>query len=615
MKLSLNLQQKGLLLVAFPLLAELGFIGHLVHLQQQSEQAAERVAHSKAICISAENVIRNSYDSASAFVLFLVSKTPEYASRYETVTAKIKAQLKDLSQLVGTDPVQVQNYQKLDHEASETIDVMETIKKTMESPEGIHNSIEVAFLRRKVHQHLNLLFSASSAITEQEEHKNDLLTPLAKTAKEAEQHWLWLGVILNILVTCLAAIFFSRDITHRVGKIVNNAISLVNGNPLSAPLGGGDEISELDQVLHTAGKLLQEASRRESAIINNVQEAICSVNASFIFSRVSPAATKLWGYDDSELLGKRVLNLLPESAQKNFFDTMSGATKGEPSVKFEIEMKRKDESLVWVSWSGYWSASEQEFFCVAQDIDERKKLEQMKQDFVSMISHDLRSPLTAVNAFFHMLSVGTYGELSPKGTSMSKKVETSLTGVVRLLNDLLDVEKLESGLMQLRQEKTPVSSIIKDALDMVRPLAEQQKIGLELIAREDSTLMADASRLSQVVQNLLSNAVKFSPQGTSIQLFYGIDKTGQAEIRVTDRGPGISASDKELVFDRFRQLSNSNGIAVKGSGLGLAICKAIVEQHGGTVGVDSQLGMGSSFWVKLPAEVNIKHLAKTRMDA
>jgi signal transduction histidine kinase len=284
-------------------------------------------------------------------------------------------------------------------------------------------------------------------------------------------------------------------------------------------------------------------------------------------------------------------------------------------VKFEIEMKRKDDSLVWVSWSGYWSAAEQEFFCVAQDIDERKKLEQMKQDFVSMISHDLRSPLTAVNAFFHMLSIGTYGELSAKGTSMSKKVETSLTGVVRLLNDLLDVEKLESGLMQLRQEKTQVSSIIKDALDMVRPLAEQQKIGLELIAREDSTLMADASRLSQVVQNLLSNAVKFSPAGSCIQLFYGMDKNGQAEIRVTDRGPGISASDKELVFDRFRQLSNSNGIAVKGSGLGLAICKAIVEQHGGTVGVDSQLGMGSSFWVKLPAEVNIRNLAKTKADA
>jgi len=607
MKLSLNLQQKGLLLVALPLLTELGFIGHLVDLQQQSERAAQRVAHSKAICISAENVIRSSYDSASAFVLFLVSKTPTYAERYEAVAAKIQAQLKDLAQLVGDDPVQKENYQKLDHESTETTEVMETIKRTMESQDSIHNPIEVAFLRRKVHQHLNLLFSASSAITEQEEHKNDKLTPLAETAKKAEQHWLWLGVVLNILVTCLAAIFFSRDITHRIGKIVNNAISLVNGNQLSAPLGGGDEIAELDLVLHTAGKLLQEASRRESAIINNVQEAICSVNSNFIFSRISPAAMKLWGYDATELLGKRVLNLLPESEQKNFFDTMSGACKGDPSVKFEIEMKRKDDSLVWVSWSGYWSSTEQEFFCVAQDIDERKKLEQMKQDFVSMISHDLRSPLTAVNAFFHMLSIGTYGELSEKGTSMSKKVEKSLTGVVRLLNDLLDVEKLESGLMQLRQERTQVSSIIKDALDMVRPLAEQQKIGLELISKEDATLMADSSRLSQVVQNLLSNAVKFSPQGSCIQLFYGKDQSGQAEIRVTDRGPGISASDRELVFDRFRQLSNSNGIAVKGSGLGLAICKAIVEQHGGTVGVDSQLGMGSSFWVRVPTETNGKH--------
>jgi signal transduction histidine kinase len=161
--------------------------------------------------------------------------------------------------------------------------------------------------------------------------------------------------------------------------------------------------------------------------------------------------------------------------------------------------------------------------------------------------------------------------------------------------------------MQLRQEQTQISTIIKDALDMVRPLAEQQKIGLELINKEDATLIADSSRLSQVVQNLLSNAVKFSPTGSSIQLYYGKDPHGIAEIRVTDRGPGISDADRELVFDRFRQLSNSNGIAVKGSGLGLAICKAIVEQHGGTVGVESQLGRGSSFWVKLPTGTNGKH--------
>src|SRR5208283_2762545 len=98
-----------------------------------------------------------------------------------------------------------------------------------------------------------------------------------------------------------------------------------------------------------------------SAIINNVQDAICSINSNFIFSRVSPAATKLWGYDQNDLLGQRVLNLLPEEEQKKFFDTMQGASKGEPSVSFEIQMKRKDGSLVWVNWSGYWSSTESEF--------------------------------------------------------------------------------------------------------------------------------------------------------------------------------------------------------------------------------------------------------------
>ena len=607
MKLSLNLRQKGLLLVAVPLVFELGFIGLLVILQGQAEKASERVAHSKAICISAETVIRSSYDSASAFVLFLVAKTPNYAVRYEAVAAKRKKQLQELSDLVGNDVEQRQNYQKLAQESDETAAVMEGIKKTLQSEESIHDPSEVAFLRRKVHQHLNSLFSASTEIVSLEEKRNEKLPALAETAKQTEKHWLWFGVLVNILITCWVAILVQKSITDRVSKIVTNALNLVNGKELNPPVEGGDEIAELDMVLHTAGKLLQEASRRESAIINNVQDAICSVNSKFIFNRVSPAASKLWGYDPAELLGQRVLTLIPEAEQKKFFDTMQGAMTGEPNVSMEVQMLRQNGSLVWVGWSGYWSASENEFFCVAHDVDQRKQLEIMKQDFVSMISHDLRSPLTAVNVFFHMLGAGAYGELSTKGMSMSKKVEVSLTGVVRLLNDLLDVEKLESGLMQLRQEDTKVSSIVSDALDMVRPLAEQQKIGLELIRQEDTDLQADSSRLSQVVQNLLSNAVKFSPSGSFIRVYYGKDAHGQAEIRVTDSGPGIAAKDKDLVFDRFRQLSNSNGVAVKGSGLGLAICKAIVEQHGGSVGVESQLGQGSTFWFRVPAKSNPKN--------
>lgn len=600
MKLSLNLKQKGLLLVAVPLIFELIFVAFLVVLQDESERAAERVAHSKAICIAAETVIRNSYDAASAFVLFLVAKTPNYAERFEAVEQKRAKQLKELSDLIGDDAAQQANYKKLEQESQETSEVMQGIKKTLQSEESIHDPMEVAFLRRKVHQHLNSLFSASSDMVNLEEKRNQQLPAIAEAAKQAEKKWLWFGILVNVLVTCAGALYFSKGITDRVARIVTNALNLVNGKELDTPLKGSDEIAELDMVLHTVGKLMQEASKREVAIINNVQDAICSINAKFIFNRVSPAAETLWGYSQADLLGQRVLTLLPETQQKEFFDTMHGAMKGDPTVTMEVQMQRQNGSLVWVNWSAVWSASENEFFCVAHDIDERKQLDQLKQDFVSMISHDLRSPLTAVNAFFHMLGIGTYGELNQKGMNMSKKVETSLTGVVRLLNDLLDVEKLESGLMQLRQEPTTVSSVIKDALDMVRPLAEQQKIGLELTSQQDANIVADSSRLSQVVQNLLTNAVKFSPAGSYLKVYYGVDAEGMAEIRITDKGHGISAQDKEVVFDRFRQLSNSNGVAVKGSGLGLAICKAIVEQHGGIIGVDSQLGQGSTFWFKVP---------------
>jgi PAS domain S-box-containing protein len=596
----LNLQQKGLILVAVPLLFELVFVGLLIFLQNQSERASEKVMRSKAICIAAENVINSSYDEASAFALFLVAKTPSYAERYQLIGNKINKQLRELQELVKNDRVQRSNYQKLAQESVETNGLMESIKHTLESQASLHDSLEIAFIRRKVHQHLNSLFAASSVIIKEEEQKNLKLPLLAETAKKTEQHWLYFGIFINILLSLSLAIYFSKDITNRIAKIVNDAISLVKGKELSPPLEGGDEIAELDLVLHTVGKMMQEAARREAAIINNVQDTICAINSNLRFTRVSPAAKKLWGCEQADLLNERLTDLLPEYERAKFIDKMNAAIKNDPYINFEIQMHRRDGSLVWVNWSGYWSTAENEFFCVAHDIDERKKLDQLKQDFVSMISHDLRSPLTAVNLFFHMLGEGKYGKLTEQGAKLSKKVEISLIGIVRLLNDLLDVEKFESGLMQLRQEQVTLSKVINDALDLARPFADQQQIKLLQVEREDCQLFADGSRLSQVVHNLIANAIKFSPPHSEIEIFQGTDAHGQAEVRVKDHGPGIAPGDKDFVFDRFRQLSNSNSVSIKGSGLGLTICKAIVEQHLGTIGVDSHLGEGSTFWFKLP---------------
>jgi PAS domain S-box-containing protein len=602
-KSSLNMQKKGLLLVAVPLMFELVFIGVLFFLKRQADEAATQAAHSKAVIVETENCMRAAYDAAGAFVLFSVAKSQSFGDRYEKVVVSLPAQLKELQKEIGTDEIQQKNYQLFEREGNNAIKMMAHIKELIDNDETIGGKVQVALLRREITERLNALMKASRSLIDEEERRSNLYPAAEESAKQTLAIAVVMGVIVSILLAVWLAIYFNRDYTQRVRKIVDNAIKLASGKELSQPIQGADEIAELDEVLHMVAKQLTEASRRERAIVDNVQDAICTVGTKYTFLKVSPAASQLWAYPESELLGQRLSNLLSEDGKEKFFQVLEAAKSSDPAVNIETRMTRKDGTQVWVSWSVYWSVTENVYFCVAHDIDQRKLLDQMKQDFVNMISHDLRSPMTSVALFLHMVREGVY-ELNEKGAAAAARVESSVTGVVNLLNDLLDVEKLEAGKMQLRLESAKVSAIVDAALDMVRPLADQQDIQLDVVRNEDSTVVVDAGRLSQVVQNLVSNSIKFSPKGSAVQIYFGRNGE-QAEIRVTDSGPGIPEAERELVFDRFRQLDNEVEEKIKGSGLGLAICKAIVEKHGGTIGVISQTGQGSTFWFKVPTNSEI----------
>jgi len=176
----------------------------------------------------------------------------------------------------------------------------------------------------------------------------------------------------------------------------------------------------------------------------------------------------------------------------------------------------------------------------------------------------------------------------------------SVSKVDQLINDLLDVEKLETGQMRLRFEPTSSAAIIESAIEVITPFAEQRLITVGFVKKADIELIADPGRLVQVLQNLLSNAVKFSPKGANIEISAVRSEADQIEFQVKDYGPGIPAVQQKVVFDRFRQLENADDVSQKGSGLGLAICKAIVERHGGTIGVVSQPGEGATFWFRVP---------------
>jgi signal transduction histidine kinase len=226
------------------------------------------------------------------------------------------------------------------------------------------------------------------------------------------------------------------------------------------------------------------------------------------------------------------------------------------------------------------------------------ELEAFKRELISVVSHELRTPLMSISSALELFGLGTLGELSEKGSNRLKFAQDEADRLIRLINDLLDIEKMEAGKFVLDRSEIKVKELIEISIAAVAQLAETKQIKLESSV-VDATLSVDRDRLCQVLINLLSNAIKFSPETGTISITVTTSQLFM-EFRVVDRGRGIPEDLIPKVFDRFVQVEDSDASVRGGSGLGLAIARAIVEQHGGTIGVESQLGQGSSFWFKLP---------------
>jgi len=220
---------------------------------------------------------------------------------------------------------------------------------------------------------------------------------------------------------------------------------------------------------------------------------------------------------------------------------------------------------------------------------------------VAMVSHELRTPLTSIRGSLGLLAAGKLGDLSEKAQRAVTIAERNTVRLAALINDILDLEKLESGKMEMHFEPVKVSAVIERSLDSVRAFADSNEVALQVEANgSTASLNADGDRLVQVVVNLLSNAVKFSAKGSAVTI--AVDEApGWVTFKVIDRGRGIPATHKDLIFERFQQVEQSDSKKKGGSGLGLAICKAIIEQHGGRIGVDSEEGKGSQFWFRVPS--------------
>ena len=240
------------------------------------------------------------------------------------------------------------------------------------------------------------------------------------------------------------------------------------------------------------------------------------------------------------------------------------------------------------------------FVGIVRDITARKEIERMKGEFVSTVSHELRTPLTSIRGSLGLITGGAVGKLPKKARDMIDMAEKNTERVINLVNDILDMEKLESGSMEFRFKAVDLTSLVKHGIEINRGYADQHNIEFLLVeSAEGFEVNGDGDRLIQVLANLLSNAAKFSPEGENVEIAV-TRQNGTARVSVSDHGPGIPEEFRDNVFAKFTQADSSDTRKAGGTGLGLNISKTIVDKHGGTIGFDTEAGVGTTFYFELP---------------
>lgn len=241
-----------------------------------------------------------------------------------------------------------------------------------------------------------------------------------------------------------------------------------------------------------------------------------------------------------------------------------------------------------------------EFEPILTAIFQNEALEKLKADFNAMIVHDLRAPLTSIMSGVAIIEDGLVGPVTEEQKTWLSKIESSSHKLLDLINDFLDLSKIEAGRLDLTKEEMRIADLARASLEDFAVLSREKKIALSSRIDAACRVVADRGRLGQVFSNLLSNALKFTPEGGAIEIGAHIQSAAEIKLWVKDTGVGIPVSEMENLFDKYRQTQSGKSSKHKGTGLGLAICKMIVESHGGKIWAESAEGKGTTFFFTLP---------------
>lgn len=717
MQPGLKLSQKVFFLVAVPLCVQLTFVSMLGKLLDETEKEREKEVRAREIIHHVNQIHRLIIGYIAGVTAEGLIGTGRKMEATYSLREGFEREVPPLERLLADNPQEMNHLRELQRKAGCSAEKLKQVKRMFRQGGDLALASELPALKMILRDLITELEAILSVEREIEKTSPQTQSDL----REKTKMLLYSLVGVTIVVSVLLVFNFNKEVTSRLAILMDNSVRLGRGQPLNPPLSGNDELSHLDRVFKEMANALNAAARKERAFVENAADVIFSLDRDGNFTKLSPAAKPMFGFEPAELVGKNCLEIVLKPDAESTINALKDIREGNKSSEFESRITRADGSDINILWSVQWSDPDDSFFCVAHDITERKAAEQvikeaearlrqileslpvglmmidldgkvvlsnrtfeevfgykmadiegktidtiltdsrarkvnlsyiaeyalgkaheclaekpdgseipveisfreiatldgkrliglvlditdrhevevMKAQFVQMVSHDLRTPLTSVQSYLDLLGRGVYGNLSDAGTQKLALLNKSVDRLVNMIRDLLDIERWEAGHLKIAIGDTTLQSLVEQSLEAVNSHREAKKVTINTPS-EDMQLRGDSERLVQVVINLLHNAIKFSPEKGTIDLI-AKKENGFVEIDIKDEGPGIPADLQKSIFERFKQVSETDATVKKGTGLGLAISKAIVEAHGGTIGVTSEEGKGSTFWFKLPA--------------
>ncbi len=345
---------------------------------------------------------------------------------------------------------------------------------------------------------------------------------------------------------------------------------------------------------------LNDALQKVNFHFENSPLAAIEWDRNFRVTRWSATAERIFGWSSAQVLGKRPdeWQFVVEEDSERISQVMKRFVTGTEISNVTINRNYcRDGTIVHCEWYNSVLLDEnrqmESVFSLALDVTHRHQVEKMKDEFIAVVSHELRTPLTSIYGSLKLLDSGLLVQEPEKEKRLLTIAVDSTDRLMRLVNDILDIERIESGTVQMVKAVYQVSELMAKVVNEIEPLADSAGIKLS-VSDTGGNVWVDVDRMIQTFTNLIGNAIKFSPRGSTIW-FTATKQAGQMLFQVRDRGRGIPPDKLAIIFERFQQVDASDARTGEGTGLGLAICRSIVEQHGGHIWVESVLGEGSTF--------------------